>query len=164
MSLRVAKILRFTAVASKAAPPQAFAELSVSSIELFDSLAAGVSIAMPGASGRENLAIGWGSVCASAKRPVEANNATVARRRFLSRSFFAVSRARAIVKNNPLITCRIFPRFESYVRVVGRGLSWAMPIYNGRIKLTASCPGADLVWCVAWLPHRHVRAIARDER
>jgi hypothetical protein len=82
ISLRVARILRLTAVASKAALLPSFAALSVASVELLDSPMEGMLFELSGASGRESMAfvvaIGRGSVCACTERLVDARRAMMA--------------------------------------------------------------------------------------
>jgi hypothetical protein len=106
ISLRVARSLRFTAAGSKAAPTPGLAELSASLLALLDSSMEDVLFETSGALGRESTAFvatcGPGSVCACARTPVEANNATTMKIRFLLRSFIEVRRTRAIIKNHSL--------------------------------------------------------------
>src|ERR1700761_7801510 len=102
ISLRVARILRFTEAGFKASPT-GFAKLSVSLPELLDSVE-DVLLETSGASGSASMAFvaasGWGWICACAMRPAEANNATAVKIRLLLRYFLEVSRTLAVVKNN----------------------------------------------------------------
>src|ERR1700722_19988047 len=101
ISLRVARILRFTEAGFKASPT-GFSKLYVSLPELLDSSVEDVLLETSGASGRASMAFvaasGRGWICACAMRPAEANNTTAVKMRLLLRYFLEVSRTRAIVK------------------------------------------------------------------